>query len=42
MSEVTRILAAIECGDVRAVDELFPLVYQELPACCYAIEQGMA
>jgi RNA polymerase sigma factor (TIGR02999 family) len=30
MSEVTRILAAIECGDVRAVDELFPLVYQEL------------
>lgn len=30
MSEVTRILAAIEHGDVRAVDELFPLVYQEL------------
>jgi RNA polymerase sigma factor (TIGR02999 family) len=30
MSDVTRILAAIECGDVRAVDELFPLVYQEL------------
>ena len=30
MSEVTRILAAIEQGDVRAVDELFPLVYQEL------------
>jgi RNA polymerase sigma factor (TIGR02999 family) len=30
MSEVTRILAAIEEGDVRAVDELFPLVYQEL------------
>jgi len=30
MSEVTRILAAIERGDVRAVDELFPLVYQEL------------
>jgi len=29
MSEVTRILAAIERGDVRAVDELFPLVYQE-------------
>jgi len=27
---VTRILAAIEQGDVRAVDELFPLVYQEL------------
>jgi RNA polymerase sigma factor (TIGR02999 family) len=30
MSEVTRILTAIERGDVRAVDELFPLVYQEL------------
>ena len=30
MSEVTRILAAIERGDVRAVDQLFPLVYQEL------------
>ena len=30
MSDVTRILAAIEQGDVRAVDELFPLVYQEL------------
>jgi len=29
-SDVTRILAAIESGDVRAVDELFPLVYQEL------------
>ena len=30
MSEVTRILAAMERGDVRAVDELFPLVYDEL------------
>ncbi len=30
MSEVTRILVAIEQGDVRAVDKLFPLVYQEL------------
>ncbi|MGA2916437.1 MAG: sigma-70 family RNA polymerase sigma factor [Sedimentisphaerales bacterium] len=30
MSDVTLILAAIERGDVRAVDELFPLVYQEL------------
>lgn len=30
MSEVTRILCAIERGDVRAVDKLFPLVYQEL------------
>jgi RNA polymerase sigma factor (TIGR02999 family) len=30
MSEVTRILAAIERGDVQAADELLPLVYQEL------------
>ncbi|MFC1738454.1 ECF-type sigma factor [Planctomycetota bacterium] len=30
MSEVTRILSAIERGDVQAVDELFPLVYREL------------
>lgn len=30
MSEVTRILVAIEEGDVHAVDKLFPLVYQEL------------
>ena len=30
MSEVTRILAAIERGDVRAAGELLPLVYQEL------------
>jgi RNA polymerase sigma factor (TIGR02999 family) len=30
MSDVTRILAAIEQGDVRAVDELFPLVYPQL------------
>jgi RNA polymerase sigma factor (TIGR02999 family) len=30
MSEVTRILAAIERGDVRAADQLLPLVYQEL------------
>jgi RNA polymerase sigma factor (TIGR02999 family) len=30
MSEVTRILSAIERGDVLAMDELFPLVYQEL------------
>jgi len=30
MSEVTRILSAIERGDVQAVDKLFPLVYQEL------------
>jgi RNA polymerase sigma factor (TIGR02999 family) len=30
MSDVTRILQAIERGDVRATDELLPLVYQEL------------
>jgi RNA polymerase sigma factor (TIGR02999 family) len=30
MSDVTRILNAIERGDVRATDELLPLVYEEL------------
>jgi RNA polymerase sigma factor (TIGR02999 family) len=30
MSDVTRILAAIEQGDSRAADELLPLVYDEL------------
>src|SRR5687768_475252 len=30
MSEVTRILSAIEQGDPRAADQLLPLVYQEL------------
>jgi len=30
MSEVTRILTAIERGDGRALDELLPAVYQEL------------
>jgi RNA polymerase sigma factor (TIGR02999 family) len=30
MSDVTRILAAIEQGDARAADELLPLVYEEL------------
>ena len=30
MSDVTRILAAIEKGDARAADELLPLVYEEL------------
>jgi RNA polymerase sigma factor (TIGR02999 family) len=30
MSEVTRILNAIERGDGRAIDELLPAVYQEL------------
>jgi RNA polymerase sigma factor (TIGR02999 family) len=30
MSEVTRILNAIEQGDVKAAEELLPLVYEEL------------
>jgi len=30
MSEVTRILSAIEQGDLRAAEELLPLVYDEL------------
>ena len=30
MSDVTRILNAIEEGDARAADELLPLVYEEL------------
>jgi RNA polymerase sigma factor (TIGR02999 family) len=30
MSDVTRILNAIEQGDIRAADELLPLVYEEL------------
>jgi len=30
MTDVTRILNAIEKGDVRAADELLPLVYEEL------------
>ena len=30
MSDVTRILTAIEQGDAKAADELLPLVYQEL------------
>jgi RNA polymerase sigma factor (TIGR02999 family) len=30
MNEVTRILSAIEQGDLRAADELLPLVYGEL------------
>lgn len=30
MSDVTRILNAIEQGDARATDELLPLVYEEL------------
>jgi hypothetical protein len=30
MSEVTRILSAIERGDQRAAEQLLPLVYDEL------------
>ncbi len=30
MTDVTRILNAIERGDARAADELLPLVYEEL------------
>src|SRR5262245_11854005 len=30
MSEVTRILSAIEQGDARAAEQLLPLVYDEL------------
>ena len=30
MSEVTRILSAIECGDPHAAEQLLPLVYDEL------------
>ena len=30
MSDVTRILNAIERGDAHATDELLPLVYEEL------------
>ena len=30
MSDVTRILDAIQQGDIRAADELLPLVYEEL------------
>jgi len=30
MSDVTRILTAIEQGDAKAVDQLLPLVYEEL------------
>jgi len=32
MTDVTRILSAIEDGDTHAVDKLLPLVYQELHA----------
>jgi hypothetical protein len=30
MTEVTRILAAIESGDASAAERLLPLVYEEL------------
>ena len=30
MSDVTRILNAIERGDAKATDELLPLLYEEL------------
>ena len=30
MTDVTRILSAIEQGDSRATEELLPLVYEEL------------
>ena len=30
MSDVTRILKAIDKGDTRAANELLPLVYEEL------------
>ncbi len=30
MSEVTRILTAIEQGDAKSTNELLPLIYQEL------------
>ena len=30
MSDVTRILSAIEAGDPKAADELLPLVYDQL------------
>ncbi len=30
MSDVTRILTAIDSGDAKAVDELLPVVYKEL------------
>ena len=30
MTEITRILQSLECGDGKAADELLPLVYEEL------------
>jgi hypothetical protein len=34
MSEVTRILSAIEQGDPHAAEQLLPLVYDELRRLC--------
>ena len=34
MSDVTRILSAIEQGDPTAAERLLPLVYDELRRCC--------
>ncbi len=36
MSEVTRILSAIEQGDPHASEQLLPLVYEELRRLAYA------
>src|SRR5262245_48014731 len=36
MSEVTRILSAIEAGDPQAADQLLPLVYDELRKLAHA------
>jgi hypothetical protein len=41
MSEVTRILSAIEQGDPRAAEQLFPLVYQELRQLAEGEEAGI-
>ncbi len=40
MSDVTRILNAIEAGDARAADELLPLVYEQLRACTHGLPRG--
>jgi hypothetical protein len=40
MSEVTRILTAIEQGDPRAAEQLLPLVYDELRKLASGSEVG--
>jgi ECF sigma factor len=40
MSDVTRLLQAIERGDSQAKEELLPLVYEELLLRCLIIRQG--